>query len=104
MIVCVGLVFKAIARFRRPSPLWMGGPRWYDDALSATIYFFVATAFVVYLYRTWRQRADVWPAAGPVRWRDRRELRVVLYCVAASLLLRLPLGILTAMLAQSDPS
>jgi hypothetical protein len=106
--VLMGIVLtgRAFDRFRRPFPLWMtDAPQWYDDALGTAMYAVVATACVVYLYRRWR---DDWQMAvsevplRPVRWRDKVELRVVLYCLAVLLALQLPLGIVQAIRALND--
>ena len=93
VLMSVGLAIKSIQDFRRPFRLWMGDvPRWYDDAMGAAMYAVVATACVVYLVRTRR--------SGPLsRWRDRIELRVVLYCLAGMLALQFPLGIVQAVRA-----
>ena len=92
------LTTRSVRDFRQPAPLWMGEtPQWYDDAFGAGLYTIVGTACVIYLARTRR--------SGPQRrWRDRVELRVVLYCLAGMLALQFPLGVVQAARALNDRS
>jgi hypothetical protein len=106
VLMIVVLTTKAVERFRRPFPLWMTeAQQWYDDAIGAGMYAVVASACVVYLYR--RRRDDRCMSAGdapvrPARWRRKVELRVVLYCLAAVLVLQFPLGVIRAIRAADD--
>jgi hypothetical protein len=105
-LMCVVLTSRAFAGFRRPSPTWMtDSPQWYDDALGAAMFAVVATACAVYLYRRWRDERQVVTSevpVRPVRWRDKVELRVVLYCFAALLAMQLPLGVVRTVQALND--
>ena len=96
-LMCADLAHKAVVQFGDPPPLWMtDAPQWHDDALAAAMYGVAAAACVVYLCRTRQRRL--------VRWRDKVELRVVLYCFAVLLALQLPLGIVQAFRAMHDRS
>jgi hypothetical protein len=96
-LMCAGLAHKAAVQFGDPPPLWMtDASRWHDDALAASMYAVAAAACAVYLYRI-RQRR-------PLRWRDKVELRVALYCFAVLLALQLPLGFVQAFRAVHDQS
>jgi hypothetical protein len=101
--MCVGLTTKAFELFRHPFPFWMGdAPQWYDQVLAAAMYLTVAGACLVYLHRTREQSPKTIPARSrprPTRWRERIELRVVLYCLATLLAIQLPLEIMQAVRA-----
>jgi hypothetical protein len=104
---CLGVAWKAFERYHRPFPAWMvDAEQWYDNAAVVALYAVVAGACVAYLRRTKardRRAAAGEPSPPPTRWRDRVELRVVLYCMAAYVALQLPLGALKAVRAVNDP-
>lgn len=99
LLMCAGLIHKAVVQFGYPPPLWMtDASRWHDDALAAAMYAVAATACVVYLCRTRQRRLP--------RWQDKVELRLSLYCFAVLLALQLPLGVIQAFRAvhnRNDP-
>lgn len=98
---------RAIARFGDDSrPLWMTDvSRWYDEAIRAAMYGIVAVACIAYLRRKSRNLPAPAAGASPARssrWRDRVELRVVLYCSAVFLALQLPLSVIATLRAMYD--
>ena len=105
-IACVGAAYRAVGRFGRPFPAWMvDAGQWYDFALGAAMNAVIAAACLVYLWRTRRHHRRISTgqlAARPLRWRDRVELRVVLYCLAALLAFQFPLGVVKAVRAWND--
>jgi hypothetical protein len=109
MLMVVVQTTRAVERFRRPFALWMtDAPRWYDEALGAVMCAVVGAASIVYLCRKWREEGRI-DAAGtiaapPPRWRHKKELRFVLYCLAALLAVQFPLGVVQTIRAlQDDP-
>ena len=95
----VGLARRAVTHFAHPFPAWdVEADEWYDSALASAAYALAAGACVVRLVRgrSAANRAARCAAAAPAahrpRWRDRPELRFVLYCLAGVLALQLPLG------------
>ena len=106
LVSCVGITYKAFERYSRPFPPWMvDADQWYDYAMGAAFHAVIAGACVVYLWRAKgrdRRVAAGELAALPMRWRDRVELRAVLYCLAAFLALQFPLGVLKAVRAIND--
>jgi hypothetical protein len=107
MIVCAALTHKAIRRFRRPFRAWWVDPeQWYDEALGAALYAVIAGACVAYLYRIGRRQGQETEGPSPaadLRWRDRIELRVVLYFIAVWQIGQLPLGVFKAVEAFCAP-
>jgi hypothetical protein len=105
-VSCVGIACKALRRYSHPFPAWMvDADQWYDDAIYAAFHAVIAGACVVYLCRTKgrdRRVAAGEPAARPTPWRDRVELRVVLYCLPAFFALQFPLSVLKAVRAIND--
>jgi hypothetical protein len=70
---------------------FMARHRWYDDATGALAYACGAAALIHYLlYR--HRLSKMGEIARPRRWRDRRELRTVLYVLAITLISRLAMA------------
>jgi hypothetical protein len=102
VFMCAVLAWKAIDRFGHAPPAWdMGATRWYDAAGGSAMYAVAAAACVTYLRRT-RQGAR--PAHRHARWRDKRELRLVLYRLAMICAFQLPRGVFEAVRALNAPS
>lgn len=105
LIGMAGGTHNAVVDYRRPLRPWVPARVWYEDALGVAMNAIVAGACVVWLYRT--RRRDQGGAGGgsppPEPWRDKVELRVVLYAFAAFGLLHLPLGVYHALRAMSRP-
>ena len=106
VFMAAALTTKAFQRLRHPFPLWMtDAERWYDEAMGAALYAVAATACVVYLWRRRhydRHGRTSEAGARPTRWRHKLELRIVLYCLAAVLVLQLPLGVVQTVRALHD--
>ena len=109
LFACAAAVRRAFIAFVRPPPGWMTGvPTWYEQSLQAAFSAVIAAACVVYVYRrTWGRRRDAMGLGEgvkrPLRWRDRSELRFVLYCFAATQILALPIGVVKGVQALRGP-
>ena len=86
---------RAIWSYAAPPPTWMTGlDDWYEKAIQACLHGVVAVGCIVC-----SPRRGTWP-----RWRHWIEARVILDSVAVYLLLILPIGTITALVAlQDDP-
>ena len=102
-VACLVNARKAVERYRRPTPRWMETltENWHDYASVATICSILSVAGVMYLRRTHAPPGP--PAAGeararprPVRWKDRDEVRLGIYCRAWFGALQVPLLALRA--------
>jgi hypothetical protein len=104
VFMTVVLAFKARWAFSHPFPNSMiDAERWYDHLLGALIWASVAGSCFVYVrYRARLTRANAIATARP--WRLRHEVRFVVYALAATLLLRLPIGVFRAIVALGDGS
>jgi hypothetical protein len=99
-----GQAYNAYQRYGRPFPSWMvDAEQWYECALGAAAAAVVAAACVAWLRRSRAREGAPASEPAPPRWRDRHELRIVLYCAAAFPLLQLPIGVLKAFRALNDP-
>ncbi len=98
---CCITTYKAYGDFMHPSPPWMVRSWWYDYPFSVLMALIVLAACVVYERRR-RGGADQ-PPRGMRPWREKWELRVVLYSFAAIQLLRIPLAILNTIRATRLP-
>ncbi len=98
------LLVKARSSFLHPVPNWMTeAERWYDHFLGALVWSSVVIACLMYL----RYRGDLrcaGRAAVARPWRRRGDVRLVLYTLATSLFVRLPIGIYRSVVARSDGS
>jgi hypothetical protein len=104
LLMIAVLLAKAHSSFSNPFPNWMTeAERWYDNLLGALAWASVAVACLMYLrYRAGLQRAGRAAVARP--WRVRSDVRLVLYTLAATLFLQLPIGIYRSVVALSDAS
>lgn len=94
---------RTIRLYAQPPPIWMThAHQWYEEAIAVAFFIFIAAASVFYLVRT-RKWMPAIPAV-PERWRERRELRAVLYGLAVILFVSVPLEIHKAVLASSGGS
>ena len=85
------LVRRSVERFAHPFPSWFTeSERWYEELLWALWYVVVAGSLVIYDLRRVR-RAGV--KTGQ-RWREKVELRVVLYFSAVVLMAGVPIAVL----------
>jgi hypothetical protein len=108
VLMTIALTTRAWERFQHPFPLGMtDAPRWYDEAMGAAMYATVAAACGVYLGRRWREErregfGDI--VERRTGWRNKMELRFVLYCLVVFLALQFPLAVVQTVRAMhSDP-
>jgi len=102
----VGSAYRAVELYRDPFPAWTSANRWYEQVLGAVMDGVIAGACVHYLRRRARHARSVAAgvaAAWSTRWRDKAELRVVLYGFVALGALMVPLEFLKAWQAVNDP-
>lgn len=95
-------VHRAIERFHRPPPAWMGTEQWYDHALQALCFASVAVACISYeCRRIMCRRQGV--VLDTRLWRNRTELRGVLYAYALLTIVGAMLKPLNVFRAMHDP-
>lgn len=104
LIACPVVGFRAIDGFRNPSrfPVSAWSRHWYDDLIQAIYSAVIVGACLSYDYRrTVQERHD--PSIAKLSytqwapaWRQRKELRLLLYTIAIMGLLDLPLAMLKA--------
>src|SRR5437870_2221924 len=85
LFIIAVLVAKARSSFSQPIPNWMTeAERWYDHLIGALAWASVAIACLMYLrYRVDLHRAGRAAVARP--WRNRGDVRLVLYTLATFL-------------------
>jgi hypothetical protein len=102
-LTCTVSVYRAIHRFTDPFPYWMTeADQWYEELLQAILQAIGLVACIAFDIRRSRNvRRGI--TASSTYWRDRPELRFVLYSWAALLFLSLPIGAYKAFVAAHDP-
>lgn len=98
------LPIKAVQKFRHPAPAWMTiADQWYDDLIYAALAWIIFIACVGYAVRTTQERKRG-NGSRSRRWKDKKELRFVLYGWASILIFQIPLGVFKSVRAMhSNP-
>ena len=98
-----GNLYEGYRSYRNPPAAWNGSAqRWYDRVLGASVNGCIAVCLITYDRRRRREEQDGITRAG--LWRDRIELRVVLYFGAIVLLIAFPLAVVEAFNAANSPN
>jgi hypothetical protein len=102
----VMMTVQSVELFLHASRFWTSAhnKNWCDSAVGALLHTVFAAASFSYALR--RAGRSVFgfppvPPAGPVAWKDRFELRAVIYAFSAALICQIPIAISTELLRQN---
>jgi hypothetical protein len=98
LMMCSLCTYRAIDRLVHPMAFWPTGNLWYEEGAQAIAFAVFAFACISFYLHNPRLNDRNRPFF-PVLWRDRRELRVVLYTWAFLLLSDVPSSIFKAIYA-----
>jgi hypothetical protein len=100
-VISVVFVVRAVRLFQHPFPVGMMSTQWYEELLAAFCSGALAIACVAYDIRINRTKQS--EIARTNRWRDKIELRALLYFWAIVGILGIPVAAYKAVQATHDP-